>query len=208
MDLSSTILTFLGLTYGLTSTLYSYAREVKDAKRDIQDLSSELFALIGVLEHLKRQQSDAWNDSGNGLVVAQSAGDGSIREDSTMPIDATRNVLNETMVFVQELYKTLEIPKKRSIQRLTWPLKDSQTKSHLQRLERAKTYFILAAVTDDRDQIKAIGAQLFELSSLLKEDREAQRNREQCESPQHLSCLNAHSIRRQIRKNHEMDCSS
>lgn len=48
-DLSGIILTVLGVSFEVTSTIYTYAKDVKNASKDIQQLSNEIFALIGVL---------------------------------------------------------------------------------------------------------------------------------------------------------------
>ena len=138
-DISGLIVTVLGLSFELTSTLYSYSRDVKGASRDIQQLSNELFALIGVLEHIKLQREHESSDP---------------HDKSTDMIETgnTTRVLNETIEFLQELQASLAPQKSRFhavAQRLKWPLKEKDTQAHLMRLERAKSYFILSQVTED-----------------------------------------------------------
>lgn len=138
-DISGLIVTVLGLSLELTSTLYSYSRDVKAASKDIQQLSNELFALIGVLEHIKMQREH------------ESSGPQDRRTVTTETGNLTR-VLNGTIEFLHGLQDSLVPPKGRFhavAQKLKWPLKEKDTQAHLMRLERAKSYFILSQVTED-----------------------------------------------------------
>ena len=51
-DLSGLIFTVLGVSFEITSIMYSYAKDVKHASKDMQQLANEIFALIGVLREL------------------------------------------------------------------------------------------------------------------------------------------------------------
>ena len=51
-DLSSLIFTVLGVSFEVTSIIYTYAKDVKRASKDMQQLSNEIFALVGVLGEL------------------------------------------------------------------------------------------------------------------------------------------------------------
>lgn len=140
-DISGLVLTVVGVSFNLVSSLYAYAKEVKDARNDIQQLSNELFALIGVLERLKIQQ---------GLHPIKTTKE----QDFPSPPTPTglRRVLHETLDFLEEIERSLATPTSRlhaKIQRMKWPLKDSETKQHLQRLERVKTFFVLCLMTDE-----------------------------------------------------------
>ena len=143
-DLSGLILTVLGVSFDLASTIYSYTKDVKGAKNAIHQLSNELYALIGVLEHLKRKQEQ--------LFLSET---GANRPGPFVPSSSEINltgILHESLDFLHGLQKSLIIPAGRvkgALHKLMWPLKDSETKGHLQRLERIKTYFVLTVVTDD-----------------------------------------------------------
>ena len=143
-DVSGLVLTVLGVSFELASTLYSYAKDVKEAKNAIQQLSNELYALIGVLEHLKRQQEQIFESE------SKSDRPESVRQ--SYDESSLTSILNECLDFLHDLQESLKIPKgtlRSALHKLKWPLKDSDMKAHLQRLERVKTYFILALVTDD-----------------------------------------------------------
>ena len=138
-DLSGLILTVLGLSFEISSTIYNYSQDVKAASDGMQRLSSELFAVIGVLEHVKLQRQQK--------TLTQS----SLKEEAN-DSDNLKRVLEETLVFLQELKASLDPPQGRlkvALQKMKWPLKEKETQSHLQRLERVKTYFILSQVTEE-----------------------------------------------------------
>ena len=138
-DLSGLILTVLGLSFNVASTLYTYSQNVKAASDGIPRLSTELFALIGILEHVKLQRQRAVPASS-----AQSLGVGST--------ESLRKVLEDTLGFLPKLKAALDPPQgrfKSAVQKLKWPLKEKETSSYLQQLERVKTYLILSQVTDD-----------------------------------------------------------
>ena len=138
-DVSGLILTVLGLSYRLASTIYSYSQDVKAASNSIQRLSNELFALIGVLEHVKLQRQQT--------IPASPTSKGEYNDSESL-----RRVLEDTLVFLQDLQASLEPRQGRlkvALQKLGWPLKEKDTKSNLERLERAKTYFILSQVTEE-----------------------------------------------------------
>lgn len=143
-DISGLVFTVLGMSFEVASTIYSYAKEVKSAKLEIQQLSSELFALIGVLERMKTQQEQlsAGQFSDETNLFASKNNQGSLRK-----------VLQELIEFLQDLHKSLMPPKssfQAKLQKLKWPFKQSDTQKHLSRLERVKTYLMLSLMTDDK----------------------------------------------------------
>ncbi|KAL9037525.1 MAG: hypothetical protein Q9214_005666, partial [Letrouitia sp. 1 TL-2023] len=142
-DLSSLILTVLGLSSKIATTLYNYVTSVREAQNDIQRLSNEIFGLMGVLEHLKLQQG----------YYAEVK----VLDLEEMPNNLDQNtmtkVLHDHLALLQELYDHLTRHRSHlqaKIQRLVWPLKDKDTEKYLQRLERTKSYFILSLVTDQQ----------------------------------------------------------
>lgn len=142
-DISGLVMTVLGFSFRVASAIYSYSSDVKDAKGDIQQLSNEIFALIGVLERLKVNQEQIstgkWKDHSKGFS-----------HDSDRV--SLRHVLQKSLEFLQDLLKRLEPPKTRfkaKIQKLKWPFEQKETTQHLQRLERVKTYLILSLMTDE-----------------------------------------------------------
>ena len=161
--------------------MYSYGVQVKGARRDIQDLSNELFGLIGALEHLKVQQQTQEEHESNPLRPPQysdvvdedqksNAKDqrGSIKKSHQ---ENTARVLQQTVEFLQELQKKLKVPETRlgaAVQRLKWPLRESEVRDHLNRLERVKTYFVLSLVTDDLEGSRKTANEIAALRTLLE----------------------------------------
>lgn len=142
-DISGLVLTVLGISFQVASAIYSYTSDVKDAKGDIQQLSNEIFALIGVLERLKVNQDQISTGKSTDLSKAFS-------QESNQ--DSLLHVLQQSTEFLQDLHRRLEAPKTRSqakIQKLKWPFERKETTQHLQRLERVKTYLILSLMTDE-----------------------------------------------------------
>ena len=142
-DVSGLVLTVLGVSFQVASAIYSYSSDVKDAKGDIQQLSNEIFALIGVLERLKVNQDQISTGKSTDHSKA-------FLQESNQ--DSLRHVLQQSLEFLQDLHKRLESPKTRSkakIQKLKWPFEQKETARHLQRLERVKTYLILSLMTDE-----------------------------------------------------------
>ena len=140
-DISGLIMTVLGLSFSLASTLYTYAQDVKGARGDIKALSNELFALIGVLQHMKMQQESE---------VVETPAEHPLSGEPNKAV--VREVLQESIEFIQELYQKLAAPKSRfqgRVQKMKWPFQSEETKQHLQRLERVKTYFMLALMSDE-----------------------------------------------------------
>ena len=137
-DLSGLILTVLDLSFNVAKNLYHYSKNVKTASDGIQQLSNELFALIGVLEHLKLQRHSQNIETSTAIEA--------LKETDSLP-----RVLKETVVFLRELQESLKVPESRlksTLQQLKWPFKEDEINGHLQRLERVKTYLILSQMTN------------------------------------------------------------
>lgn len=142
-EISGLVFAVLGISFQVASAIYSYSRDVKDAKGDIQQLSNEIFALIGVLERLKVNQDQISSGKSTDHSKAFS-------QESNQ--DNLRHVLQQSMEFLQDLHKRLESPKTQSkvnIQKLKWPFEQKEITQYLQRLERVKTYLILSLMTDE-----------------------------------------------------------
>ncbi|MCJ1263937.1 hypothetical protein MMC22_003808 [Lobaria immixta] len=171
-DISGLILTCLGLSFEVASAIYNYARDVKDAKQDIQNFSNELFALIGVLERLKMQQERQEQLSFGRLEYSSKA----FARKENQPI--FRQVLQQSIEFLQELHKSLVAPKNRfqsRVQKLKWPFKEGETKRHLKRLERVKSYLILSLMTDEIELTQQIASEISNLSLLARQSSQEQR---------------------------------
>ena len=182
MDVSGLVLTSLGISFEIASTLYNYGKQVRGARRDIQNLSNELFGLIGALEHLKTQQEQtithhtdplrppaySETEADEGKAVHDNH-DGSVQRPAQVN---NAVVLEQTIEFLQELQQSLQAPKGRlrlAVQLLKWPLRESEVQKHLTRLERVKTYFVLTLVTGEVDQSQKTASEISSLRTLLED---------------------------------------
>ncbi|KAL9101489.1 MAG: hypothetical protein Q9163_003260 [Psora crenata] len=188
MDVSSLVISVISLSFKVASTLYSYGKEVKGARRDIQSLSNELFGLIGVLEHLKLREEQCITEAdakslesahspetlrSSNLTAQREADWASERSDEAN----VHSVLNQTLEFLHELLESLVEPKRRfkaKLHLLTWPLRASEMQKHLERLERVKTYFVLFLVTDEVDQSRKAAKELMALRTVIQNTAQAQ----------------------------------
>ena len=146
MDPVSVIATISGLAITIeqiVAAIYRYGKGVNDAKKETNQLCSELFALKGALEHVRMNLQDA-EASSTSAPASLSA-----------PIIGTTefsNMLDTTESALGDLLRRLEKPQGRintALNRLTWPLKKDDIRDETQRLDRLKLYFILATTTDN-----------------------------------------------------------
>lgn len=129
----------------IISQIYKFGKGVKDAKKEISQLCSELFALKGSLEHIRM------NISCSKAVVEQ---DGALQTlfSPLLESEECGSMLIATESLVQDLTKRLSAAPGRlnsMMQSLTWPLKKDDIRDFTQRLERLKSYFLLATTSDN-----------------------------------------------------------
>lgn len=150
MDPISISATMSGLVIAIeqiVGLIYKYGKGVRDARKEINQLCSELFALKAALEHIKMSTESTLD-----------IGEDDISDSSTL-CDSTlfgtlefQNMLSTTESLLTDLAKRLDRAPGRLnsvLHNLTWPLKKDDIKSEVQRLERLKSYFILATATDN-----------------------------------------------------------
>lgn len=181
MDVSGLVVTGLGICFELASTLYSYGKDVKGARRDIQSLSTELFGLIGALEHFKLQneqlsaqaeqssQPPPYVEIDNIQSKTKHTKEESAKDGSQENI---ASVLEQTVSFLRELQQSLKIPPNRlnaAIHFIKWPLRESEVNRHLNRLERVKTFFILSMVTDEVDGSHKLANEIAALQTRIRD---------------------------------------
>ncbi|PYH42439.1 ankyrin repeat domain-containing protein [Aspergillus saccharolyticus JOP 1030-1] len=149
----------------LISRLLAYAKGVRQAAADIRRLSEELFALNGVLEHLKSQYEGPPT-----LMRSRASAD--------IP-ESLRNTLRETNESVQMLLDDLKQPTtrlKRVKQQLAWPFTRTEYDAHLARLERVKSWLILIITSDSHSVQRDLQADIADLARTLKTDLHLRRD--------------------------------
>jgi CheY-like chemotaxis protein len=118
------------------SVLYTYGRNVKDAKSDISELTNELLVLQGVLKQVQDRISSSTASVGTG-------------KDSLYMLRSTKQSLELL------LYK-LETPSSKigkMIQYAKWPLQKDEVSNHLKQFERLKSLLILVFLTENSEMI-------------------------------------------------------
>lgn len=124
---------------GSVQILVKYASDASGSRMEIQLLTTELFALKGVLEHIQYQQQNfPTSEDASGLAKYGSL------EFSPM-LESTKELLDS-------LSKSLELAPSRlgqSIQRMTWPLKKEDVQKKIGQIERVKTWLITVMTSDN-----------------------------------------------------------
>lgn len=184
-DLSGLVISALAISFEIASTLYSYGKEVKGARKDIRSISNELFGLIGVLEHLKLQSEHGLDDEvtlvdASEFTSLRSSTDLSDQSKGGNPANTARevhrnnvsSVLIQTLEFLQELQQTLHLPRGRlaaAVNLMKWPLQQGDMAKHLKRLERVKSYFVLSLVADEVDLSRRTADEITDLRTMMQE---------------------------------------
>lgn len=124
-------ITGLLFTIGQTvSVLYTYGRNVKNARSDIDELTNELLVLQGVLKQVQAVSVSLEKDSGY--------------------------MLRSTKQSLEFLLYKLETPSSKiakAIKYATWPLQKDEVADHLRRFERLKSLLILVFLAEDSEVV-------------------------------------------------------
>lgn len=125
--------------------IYKFGQGVQGAKKEISQLCSELFALKGALEHA-RMSLDGTTD------LDKPRGNPQPLLSPLLNTDEFSSMLSSADSLLRDLSKRLSKSPGRLnsiMQSLAWPLKKDDIMSIIQRLERLKSYLILATTTDN-----------------------------------------------------------
>lgn len=127
---------------------YQYGKGVYDAKKEINRLCSELLGLKAALEHI--QLNLGLNRS---LQLGASKDTQRLLSSSAFSTPEFHEMLSSTQRILKELLARLDVePTSRlatSLQKLRWPLVKDDVKVYVDRLERSKSWFILATTSDN-----------------------------------------------------------
>ncbi|KAK1749484.1 hypothetical protein QBC47DRAFT_270404, partial [Echria macrotheca] len=135
-----------------------YGREVKDASGDIQALSTELFALEGILRHVETQidsvSSSAHSSPSHTPAFAQ------LLQSTHQTLDSLAKLLSHTPSSSSNLAITTRS--------LKWPLRKGQVAEQIQKLERLKTLYILSLTGDTFSTHRALVAEITRLGQAVE----------------------------------------
>ena len=137
----------------LLTGLLEYSKDIKNAKKEIRQLSTEVSMLKAALEQVKmivkpsdRNEPDHM-DEGSSILLT-----------SNLATDEFRQMIGTTEALLEELQSLLRPEPvgssitqvfKRAVQKARWSLEKKQAEDYFKRVERAKTWFILALTSDD-----------------------------------------------------------
>ena len=134
ISITSLVFAIEGVVHGLLK----YSAAVKEARIDIQNISMELFALKGILEHIQYQHQLELKTPGSPPTGKFDSND-------------FLQILRSAAQFLQSLQISLEPSKSRfgrSIQSLKWPFKREDVQKHIAKIERIKSWLILVMTPD------------------------------------------------------------
>lgn len=141
LSLSCNIIGVLTAAGQLISAGYSYGSSVKDFPQEIRDLVGELSTLSGILHALKALM----DSSADGTTPDTNPSD--IAKAIEVPIKDCEKML-ENMLGCLDNYQKPDNKVKNFVKRLTWPLKEGETKSWIEKISRYKATFSLALSAD------------------------------------------------------------
>ena len=173
MDPISVLASLSGLVIAiqeLVSAIYKYGKGVKGAKKEINQLCSELFALKAALEHMRLNLNDT-------IDIVDEEKPNATFSSSLVESKEFSNMLDTTDTFVKDLSKSFNKGPGRLDAVMTswaWPLKKEDVKNELQRLERLKSYFILANTTDNLELCKQIYMEVYSIAQAVAGQQQQQ----------------------------------
>lgn len=145
MDLAS-VIGLAAAIQQLLGCIFKYGQGVREARREVNQLCSELLALKAALEHVNLILQPTKSAELDTVRDAQQ-----ILSSSSLATPEFEEMLSFTDEILKQLLGRLEIQTSRfksSLQRLTWPLIKDDIKLYVDRLERSKQWFILATTSD------------------------------------------------------------
>ena len=143
-------ISIVGLTAAIQQILtyvYQFGGGIREAKKEINQLCSELFALKAALEHIQLSLDT------NRIAQLDITGDAhSLLTSPNLVTSEFTDVLSSTDTILKDLLARLDLKPSRfkwSLQRLTWPIIKDDVKGYIDRLERSKSWLILATTSDN-----------------------------------------------------------
>lgn len=140
LSLSCNVVGVLTVTSKLLATGYSYGNAVKDFPGDLRELVKELTSLSGIL-HALAAIIEPLDDSG-AIAVTTRPYPSTLAGAIIVPLEGCRKMLTD-MVADLEGYHKSGSRAQRVVKRLTWPLKESETKAWVEKIGRYKRTFTL-----------------------------------------------------------------
>lgn len=154
----------------LIKQLYDYVKAVKGAEKAILSIAGELSALKSIFELNVRLGPPEVISTGN---------------DFNKMLETTKALLDE----LAEVVMTRSGVAQRMIQRLEWPFDYANVEKKLSKLERLKTWFLLALMVHNKLKSETLQSEMKDLTSLLQDDIATREQRERAKEHHHLLSL-------------------
>jgi hypothetical protein len=165
----------------IANSIYQYGNDVRNARREIDQLCVDLFALKGTLEHVRLH------------IESCKLIDDDVDSSSTFTLpsqifrtDEFDGMLSSTDALLRDLYGVLNKTRDRKrniMQHLTWPFTKKEMQEYTDRLEKMKSYFILAITSDNLEVSKQIFFEVHALGQILRTQQEE--HQEKAEDERH-----------------------
>lgn len=155
----------------IVSQIYTLVKDVTGAKSEIRVLCEELFALQGILEHVRMQ-------------ITTSSSNEPIDNDGPPHIVRSKEfecILTSTRKLVEDLLQRLQGQKggiQSKMQSVSWPFKKDEFKEQITRLERVKSWFMMAMLNDNSNYTERTYEELRSLTKAMDLDRDKRDNNE------------------------------
>ncbi|KAI4213641.1 MAG: hypothetical protein LQ351_003865 [Letrouitia transgressa] len=127
--------------------IYQYGQGVREARREINQLCSELLALKAALEHVRLNMDGGLARSSGAEKDAQK-----ILASSNIACPEFNDMVTATELILKSLQDRLKVKggrAKAALQRLTWPILREDLKQDIEKLDRLKSFFILTTTSDN-----------------------------------------------------------
>lgn len=146
LSLSCNVIAVLTVTSQLLAAGYSYGNSVKDFPDTLRELVGELSSLSGILHTIAAIMEPL---ADNSHVTAPTRPDpNTIARAMAVPLEDCRKMLVD-LVADLERYQNSGSRVQKVVKRLSWPLKESETKSWIGKIGRYKSTFALGLSADE-----------------------------------------------------------
>ena len=140
----------MGLTAAIQQILksvYTFAQGVRESKKEINQLCSELLALKAALEHVQINLVPTERANAEASNVASP-----LLSTPNLSTPEFNGIIQSAEVILKELLARLDTTSSRfkaSLQRITWPLIKDDVKRYVERLHRLTSWFVLATTSEN-----------------------------------------------------------
>jgi hypothetical protein len=172
------------LTGQIANSIYNYGAGVRNARKEIDQLCVDLFALKGTLEHVRLHIESCKfidEDADASSTFSMSS--------QVFRTDEFNDMIASTDELLQNLARLVEkSPNRRGkiVHYLMWPLTRSEVQEYTSRLEKMKSYFILAITSDNLEVSKQVYSEVHALGQIVRAQREEYQEKAEDERRQTL----------------------